>query len=144
MDVVIETEDGNSMILEIWYFEKIIEIKKGIEKYHNIPVETQILMLDGKVLEDDLDTEHYFILHHTRIKLLAQRPSKDPLSNFAMEDVAEVWIIECSSSSIDLSCFLINYVIWNYGHYKLRISYFFSIIERKIPYSGETKQIPYS
>lgn len=89
MDVVIETEDGNSMILEIWYFEKIIEIKKGIEKYHNIPVETQILMLDGKVLEDDLDTEHYFILHHTRIKLLAQRPSKDPLSNFAMEDVAE-------------------------------------------------------
>ncbi|GAB4846181.1 hypothetical protein Ancab_025179 [Ancistrocladus abbreviatus] len=76
MDVFFETQ-GISFSIEIGYFDTVLEIKEKVQKYRDIPVSRQTLILNGKVLEDEADVEKADIYHNSRITLLV---APDPMN----------------------------------------------------------------
>ncbi|GAB2230523.1 hypothetical protein Droror1_Dr00014793 [Drosera rotundifolia] len=73
MDVIIETQKGLLLEIEVGYFDTVLEIKEKIEKYKKIPVSKQTLILNGKVLEDNDDVQKCDVYHGTRILLADSR-----------------------------------------------------------------------
>jgi len=69
MDVIFELQRGRSFSIEIGYFDTVQEIKEKIQKYHNIPVSQQTLILNGQFLKDNDDPWKVEILHNTSIQL---------------------------------------------------------------------------
>jgi len=69
MDVVFELQRGRSFSIEIGYFDTVQEIKEKIQKYQNIPVSQQTLILNGQFLQDNDDPWKVEILHNTSIQL---------------------------------------------------------------------------
>ncbi|KAL2323081.1 hypothetical protein Fmac_027460 [Flemingia macrophylla] len=55
--------------MEIGYFDTVLEIKEKVNKYQNIPVSNQTLILNGQVLQDIDDPWKVEILHNSRIQL---------------------------------------------------------------------------
>ncbi|WCJ25855.1 Ubiquitin-like superfamily protein [Euphorbia peplus] len=71
MDVFFEPQrGGKTFCIELGYFDTVLEIKEKIQKYHGIAVNSQTLIFNGKVLEDERDIEYCEILHNSRIQLI--------------------------------------------------------------------------
>ncbi|KAK9689249.1 hypothetical protein RND81_09G046200 [Saponaria officinalis] len=70
MDVIIETQKGNSFTIEIGYFDSVFEIKEKIEKYKEIPISQQTLVFNGNVLNDNGDVQSCIILDNSRLQLI--------------------------------------------------------------------------
>ncbi|WCJ20291.1 Ubiquitin-like superfamily protein [Euphorbia peplus] len=70
MDVHFIIKGCRTSCIELWYFDNVLEIKKKVEKYRGIPVKSQTLIFNGKVLEDEHDIEYYEILHNSRIHVI--------------------------------------------------------------------------
>ncbi|GAB2284697.1 hypothetical protein Dimus_019149 [Dionaea muscipula] len=95
MEVNFETQKGISFIIEIGYFDTILEMKEKIEQYRNIPVAKQTLMLDGKVLSDDGDIWKCGIYISSRILVVVsddQQPPKEPDNNLANKKIVQLLI----------------------------------------------------
>ncbi|KAG4383808.1 hypothetical protein GLYMA_13G153900v4 [Glycine max] len=69
MDVIFELQRGRSFSMEVGYFDTVLEIKEKVQKYQNIPVSKQTLILNGQVLHDNDDPWKVKILHNTCIQL---------------------------------------------------------------------------
>ncbi|KAG5126355.1 hypothetical protein JHK82_027190 [Glycine max] len=69
MNIIFELQGGRSFSMEVGYFDTVLEIKEKVQKYQNIPVSKQILILNGQVLHDNDDPWKVEILHNTRIQL---------------------------------------------------------------------------
>ncbi|GMH24987.1 hypothetical protein Nepgr_026830 [Nepenthes gracilis] len=80
MDVIFETQKGTPFCIEIGFFDTVLEIKEKIQKYRDIPVTQQTLILDGKVLEDDGTVESCNIFQNSHIRLIvvAHEPEEQP------------------------------------------------------------------
>ncbi|KAG0481528.1 hypothetical protein HPP92_012386 [Vanilla planifolia] len=87
MEVVFETAEGRRFEQEIWFFSSVLEMKEKIEKLHGFPVARQTLVFDGKVLENERDTEYYGIMHGSRI-LVRLEPDPNPPASAAEVSIA--------------------------------------------------------
>uniref|UniRef100_A0A0D9XYF4 Ubiquitin-like domain-containing protein n=1 Tax=Leersia perrieri TaxID=77586 RepID=A0A0D9XYF4_9ORYZ len=87
MDVTFETASGRRFTVEIWYFSTVRRIKEYVLRQVGFPVESQRLFFAGAELDDDdLDTEHYSILHGSTLRLLLPDDKTTP-PTAAVEDV---------------------------------------------------------
>ncbi|KAK7392617.1 hypothetical protein VNO78_21061 [Psophocarpus tetragonolobus] len=77
MDVNFELQRGRSFSIEVGYFDTVLEIKEKVQKYQNIPVSNQTLILNGQVLQDTDDPWKVEILHNTRIHLQVSPDNKE-------------------------------------------------------------------
>ncbi|MQM13252.1 hypothetical protein Taro_046177 [Colocasia esculenta] len=89
MDVIFETLEGSAFSIEVWFFSTVLEMKEKIQKYHGFPVTRQRLVFDGRVMEDERDTEYYGVLHGSRIRLFLDSPT-DPTASGASDRAAAV------------------------------------------------------
>ncbi|XVF87677.1 hypothetical protein PTKIN_Ptkin18bG0139700 [Pterospermum kingtungense] len=78
MDVIFETQRGRPFSIEVGFFDTVLEIKEKIHKYQGIPVNTQTLVFNGHVLQDDKDVEFCEILQNSRIQLLVSSEPDKP------------------------------------------------------------------
>ncbi|TKY62485.1 Polyubiquitin protein [Spatholobus suberectus] len=69
MDVIFEPQRGRPFSIEIGFFDTVLEIKEKVQKYQNIPVSKQTLILNGQVLQDTDDPWKVEILHNTHIQI---------------------------------------------------------------------------
>ncbi|RDX96175.1 hypothetical protein CR513_21186, partial [Mucuna pruriens] len=76
MDIIFELQRGKSFTIEIGYYDTVLEMKEKVQKYHNIPVSKQTLILNGQVLQDSDDPWKIEIFHNTRLQLQLS-PDKD-------------------------------------------------------------------
>ncbi|XP_022720585.1 polyubiquitin-like isoform X1 [Durio zibethinus] len=77
MDVIFETQRGRPFSIEVGFFDTVLEIKEKVQKYQGIPIPSQTLVFNGKVLQDEKDVEFCEILQNSRIQLLlAPEPDK--------------------------------------------------------------------
>ncbi|PNX80443.1 ubiquitin family protein [Trifolium pratense] len=53
MDVTFMRENGESFTMEVGFFDTFLEVKKKIEKYHNIPISKQLLFFNNQLFKDD-------------------------------------------------------------------------------------------
>ncbi|XP_078429436.1 uncharacterized protein LOC144701501 [Wolffia australiana] len=74
MDLIFETAEGRVFTLEVWFFATVLEMKEAIQKRHGFPVPRQHLIFQGKLLEDDRNTEFYGLLHGSRLRLFLELP----------------------------------------------------------------------
>ncbi|GMI93331.1 hypothetical protein HRI_003002400 [Hibiscus trionum] len=75
MDVIFENRSGKAFCIEVGFFDTVLEIKEKVQKCQGIPVSTQTLIFNGRVLEDERDVEYCGILHHSLIQLLVASDS---------------------------------------------------------------------
>ncbi|XP_039168042.1 ubiquitin-like protein-NEDD8-like protein RUB3 [Eucalyptus grandis] len=82
MDVIFEPQRGRPFSIEVGYFDTVQEIKEKIQKYQGIPMTTQTLIFNGRVLQDERDVEHCEILQNSHVQLVVvdatspQNPNK--------------------------------------------------------------------
>ncbi|KAI9124200.1 hypothetical protein K1719_005500 [Acacia pycnantha] len=69
MDLIFEPQAGKPFMIEVWYFDTILEIKQKIEKYQGIPVHMQTLIFNGQTLPDDADIEKCVLLDRSHVQL---------------------------------------------------------------------------
>ncbi|KAK4258944.1 hypothetical protein QN277_005337 [Acacia crassicarpa] len=78
MDLIFEPEVGKPFMIEVWYFDTILEIKEKIKKYQDIPVSKQTLIFNGQTLSDDADIEKCLLLDRSHVQLrIADDSSKN-------------------------------------------------------------------
>ncbi|TKY53094.1 Polyubiquitin protein [Spatholobus suberectus] len=69
MDVIFEPQRGRPFSIEIGFFDTVLEMKEKVQKYQNISVSKQTLILNGQVLRDTDDPWKVEILQNTRIQI---------------------------------------------------------------------------
>ncbi|XP_058072338.1 polyubiquitin-like [Magnolia sinica] len=79
MDVIFETSKGKTFIIEVGYFDTVLEMKEKIEKYEGIPIDRQTLVFNGQAMSDDRDTEFYEVLLGSHIHLMIESNSEKPI-----------------------------------------------------------------
>jgi len=77
MFVILETEDGRTFPMEINYFETIWEIKWRINLKKGIPASYQVLIFQGRVLDNNGTVESYSIAYNSVIQLQISNPSQN-------------------------------------------------------------------
>ncbi|XP_057971484.1 ubiquitin domain-containing protein 7SL RNA1-like [Malania oleifera] len=81
MDVIFEPSCGKKpFTVEVGFFDTVLEIKEKIQKYQSIPVATQTLVFNGRVLPDENDVGLCEILQFSRVRLVLTTPSSPPPS----------------------------------------------------------------
>ncbi|KAK3431872.1 hypothetical protein EUGRSUZ_E03707 [Eucalyptus grandis] len=70
MDVIFEPQRGRPFSIEVGYFDTVQEIKEKIQKYQGIPMTTQTLIFNGRVLQDERNVEHCEILQNSHVQLV--------------------------------------------------------------------------
>ena len=78
MDLILEPQKGRPFVVEVGFFDTVLEIKHKIHKYHSIPVSKQTLIFDRRVLTDDRDVAQCGLLHNSRLRLLVAEPAARP------------------------------------------------------------------
>lgn len=75
MDVIFETQRGRPFSIEVGFFDTVLEIKEKIQKYQGIAINTQTLVFNGQVLQDEKDVEFCEILQNSRLQLVVSSSS---------------------------------------------------------------------
>ncbi|XP_042501007.1 ubiquitin-NEDD8-like protein RUB2 [Macadamia integrifolia] len=97
MDVFFEIPKGKRFTIEVGYFDTVLEMKEKIQKYEGFPISRQILVFNGQVMADELDTEFYEVLNRSRIQLILE--PEPPTANKQPPPPATVVKLEESSST---------------------------------------------
>ncbi|GMN49816.1 hypothetical protein TIFTF001_018978 [Ficus carica] len=71
MDLIFlpQNQKGRPFIIEVGFFDTVLEIKQKVKKYQGIPVSSQTLVFNGRILADDGDIASCVLLHNSRINL---------------------------------------------------------------------------
>ena len=58
--------------MEVWFFDKVLDMKNKIQKYHSFPAGRQTLIFNGAVMDNDKDTVYYYLLQGSRVRLVIE------------------------------------------------------------------------
>ncbi|CAA0825715.1 Ubiquitin-like superfamily protein [Striga hermonthica] len=94
MEVVFQPSRGSPFLMELGYFDTVLEIKHKIEKAKAIPTSKQTLIFNGAVLHDHLNVHDSDILDRSRIHLLLPPdPNPPPPTSAAAAAASKIQLL---------------------------------------------------